>query len=113
MSNTSIGQDKTEDTVDAEVFKKSYIPRVLDDVKNFERDLSKVLKDQFWSYVFRCSWICFGYIRKILSVHRYETASRLDNVIDFMNSKNIIFTDKLGGEIHWLVLQYSCTDTVS
>ena len=47
MSNTPIGQDKTEDTVDAEVFKKSYIPRVLDDVKNFERDLSKVLKDQF------------------------------------------------------------------
>ena len=43
---------------------------------------------------------CLGYIRKILSVHRYETASRLDNVIDFMNSKNIIFTDKLGGEIH-------------
>ena len=35
-------QDEEEDTVDAEVFKKSYIPRVLDDVMNFEQDLSKV-----------------------------------------------------------------------
>lgn len=35
-------QDKIEDTVEAEVFKKSYIPRVLDEVLNFEQDLSKV-----------------------------------------------------------------------
>ena len=36
------GQDEEEDTVKEEVFKKTYIPRVLDEVRNFEQDLNKV-----------------------------------------------------------------------